>query len=132
WLVVTETLDTASPTKDRLGYSSQEALFKDLDWLRGIGAKGFYVNGFQVLPERANPNVQILKAPDQVEWIKQYDDRLHKELDLAQSQPRTLIFPMNAAGQVHAGPSGKGLVWWVPSLAPGRPREFGSSYAAYT
>lgn len=132
WCLVTETLDSASLTGGQIGYSSQQALFRDLDWLRGIGAKGFFVNGFQVLPEAEYPNFQLLRAPEQIDWLKAYADRITGELDLARSLPRTLFFPESAAGLVRAGPIGNGGVWWVPSLAPGRPMRFGSSYAGYT
>ena len=132
WFLVTETLDTASPSKTAVGYSSREALFQDLDWLRGIGAKGFFVNGFQVLPEDVYASFQLLKAPEQIEWLKEYSSRLNRGVDVAQSQPRTLPFPARAAGLVQAGPLGRGGVWWVPSTAPGEPLEFGASYAGYT
>ncbi|HXG23828.1 MAG TPA: hypothetical protein VNJ09_04675, partial [Chthonomonadales bacterium] len=132
WCLVTETLDSASLTSGQIGYSSQQALFRDLDWLRSIGAKGFFVNGFQVLPETEYPSFQLLRAPEQIEWLKAYADRITGELDLARSLPRTLFFPESAAGLVRAGPIGNGGVWWVPSLAPGKPMRFGSSYAGYT
>jgi hypothetical protein len=132
WLIVTETLDTNSPRKDRLGYASEQALFTDLDWLRGIGAKGFFVNGFQVLPEAAFANYQIIRAPEQIDWLKRYCDKINKEADMALSQPRTLPYPASAAGLVHAGPIGTGGVWWVRSILPGRPIEFGGSYSGYT
>jgi hypothetical protein len=132
WLVVTEMLDTTAPDPNRPGYASRDALFFDLDWLRGIGAKGFFLNGFQVLPERRIRQTQLLRVPEQVGWLKEYADRLDQSLDLAMRQPRTLPYPANAAGLVQSGPIGNGGVWMIPSLAPGRPLEFGNSYAGYT
>jgi hypothetical protein len=132
WCVVTETLDTAATANEKAGYSSREAMFYDLDWLRSIGAKGFYVNGFQVLPEDTSANCQLLRVPEQIDWLKDYGDRLRKEMDLAASHPRVLPFPANAAGLVRSGPIGNGDVWWVPSLAPGKPLQFGTSYAGYS
>jgi hypothetical protein len=132
WCLVTETLDSASLAGEQTGYASQQALSQDLDWLRSIGAKGFFLNGFQVLPEAEYPGFQLLRTPEQIDWLKAYANRLTGELDLARSQPRTLFFPESAAGLVRAGPIGNGGVWWVPSLAPGKPMRFGSSYAGYT
>src|SRR5439155_171780 len=50
----------------------------------------------------------------------------------AESRKTTLPFPSSAAGLVKSGPLPSGGVWWVPSTAPGRPLEFGFSYAGYT
>lgn len=132
WLVVTETLDTNSPKKADVGYASEQALSSDLDWLRQIGAKGFYVNGFQVLPEEQYAKFQLLKSPEQIDWLKHYQDKLTREVDIALSKPNTLAYPNCAAGLVHSGPIGRGGVLWVPSPAPGKTMEFAGSYAGYT
>lgn len=131
WCVVTETMDTASATKSEVGYASKEALFYDLDWLRRIGAKGFFVNGFQVLPEARHANFQLLRAPEQIGWLKEYADHLSAAANIARSRPGVFPFPLSAAGLVRSGPIGNGGTWWVPSLAPGQPLSFGSSYAGY-
>ncbi len=132
WCLVTEMMDTAGPAKDTLGIPSKQALFYDLDWLRNIGARGFYVHGFQVLPEQSFPNFQILKAPEQITWVKEYGDKLARGLNLADVRANTLLYPEAAAGYVHSGPIGSGNVLWVPSLAQGKPLLFGNSYAGYT
>jgi len=131
WCVVTETLDVGSPAKPQPGYASREALFYDLDWLRRIGAKGFFVNGFQVLPEAEHGHFQLLRAPEQIGWLKEYADRLLAGPNVANSRPAVLPFPTNAAGLIQSGPIGNSGIWWVPSLAPGVPLVFGSSYAGY-
>lgn len=129
WCVVTETLDNASPTKPALGYASQQMMYYGLDWLKSIGAKGFYVNGLQVLPEAAYQNQQLVKAPEQLDWLREYGIRLAR--NVGGVRPYILPFPEAAAGYVPSGPIGRGGVWWVPSLATGRALGFGSSYAGY-
>src|SRR5205085_7178710 len=120
WLLVTETLTSPGGEKERIGYSSEQSLLQDLDWLRTIGAKGFFVRGFQVLPESSYPSCQLVKAPDQLDWLNHYSERINREANVAVYQPRTLPFPENAAGIVTAGPIGNTGITWVPSPAPGR------------
>src|SRR5206468_8950640 len=96
------------------------------------GAKGFFVRGFQVLPEQEYPNYQILKAPDQLDWLKEYGDRLNRGISVADVRPNTLLYPEAAAGYVRSGPIGASTVLWMPSLAEGKPLLWGNSYAGYT
>jgi hypothetical protein len=130
WCLVTETQDTSNANKAQLGYASKQALFYDLDWLRGIGAKGFFVNSFQALPEEAYKNFQMVRSPEQIGWLKDYSDKITRGV-VTDSRPNTLPYPAEAGGIVHAGPIGNGGIWWAPSLAPGRVLIFGSSYAGY-
>ncbi len=132
WLIVTETLDTSSPTKDHLGYPSEVAMDQDLDMLRSVGAKGFFVWGLQVLPEPKYANFELTRSPEQMGWLKGYADRLQRDGDVAVSEPRTLPYPLGAAGIIHPGLVGPTGVRWAVSMAPGRLLEFGSSYAGYT
>lgn len=130
WCVVTETMDTSSPTKAQIGYPTKQLLTYTLDWLRGIGVKGFYVNGFQVLPEQENANFQLVKAPDQLDWLHDYSTRLGTTV-IGNTHPTILPFPQEASAIVRPGPVGSSGVWWVPSLATGKVLGFGSSYAGY-
>ncbi len=130
WLIVTEMLDGPIQSKLTPGYESEQGMTRDLDWLRGIGAKGFFVNGFQLLPDASAANAQLLKAPEQIDWLKRYADRVQRE-NVAHNRPVTLPYPACAAGLVSEGPIGSGSVWWVPSLSAGRSLEFGTSYAGY-
>src|SRR5438874_1687703 len=128
---VYETMATNHSAKPELGYSSKQSMFYDLDWLRNIGAKGFFVNGFQVLPEETWRNFELLRAPDQIAWVKEYGDRLGRSV-VAETTPSTLPYPNAAAGFVHSGPIANSNVMWVPSLYEGKPLLFGASYAGYT
>lgn len=132
WCLVTESADTPGPAKDTLGIPSKQALFYDFDWLKNVGAKGFFVHGFQVLPEQVYPNFQILKSPEQIGWIKDYADKLGRGISVADVRANTLLYPECAAGYVRSGPIGSGTVLWMPSLAPGKSLLWGNSYAGYT
>jgi hypothetical protein len=131
WCIATETMDTSSPTKPELGYASKQVLNYTLDWLRGIGVKGFYVQGLQVLPEAGNKNFQLVKSPEQLDWLREYSGRIGVTR-VAGTHPTILPFPQDASAIVRPGPVGNSGVWWVPSLAPGRVLGYGSSYAGYT
>ena len=130
WLIVTEMLDGPIQLKLTPGYETEQGMTRDLDWLRGIGAKGFFVNGFQLPPESAGANAQLLRAPEQIDWLKRYADRVQRE-NVAHNRPITLPYPACAAGLVSEGRIGGGSVWWVPSLSAGKSLEFGTSYAGY-
>lgn len=131
WCLVTETQDTSSPIKPTLGYESKQALFYDLDWLRTSGAKGFFVNSFQALPETVYRNFSLVNAPEQIGWLKEYNDKVSRGV-LADTRTDTLLYPEAAAGYVRPGPIGNSTVVWRPSLAEGKALKFGSSYAGYT
>lgn len=131
WLVVTEVID-AAPAADRVGYESPQAMYRDLDRLRAVGAKGFFVRGLQVLPDSGRRHEQLVQAPEQMEWLRDYAARIGRETAAADARPRVLPFPRSAAGIVPAGPIGTSSVWWVPSLAEGKPLDMGSTYAGYT
>jgi hypothetical protein len=132
WCIVTEMLDANIGAKSQNGYGTKQALFYDLDWLRGIGAKGFFINGFQVTPATGAQHTQFLNTPEQLDWMKEYGTRLSTDSGLIHAQPKVLPFPERVAGLVHPGPIGNTGVWWVPSLLVGRPMSYGASYAGYT
>jgi hypothetical protein len=130
WCIVTETQDTASPGKQTLGYASKDALFYDMDWLRGIGAKGFFVNALQALPEPQYRNFSLVNSPEQVGWLKEYAERLGRGI-VAEGRPHTLPYPAAAEGIVSAGPIGSRGTYWVLSGTSGKALGYGSSYNGY-
>lgn len=132
WCVVTETADVANAAGVRPSYTSQQGLTYDLDWLRGIGAKGFFLQAFVNLADASPSEWATARVPEQLDWVHAYAARIGSEAGMAASQPRTLSFPSVAAGIVHSGPIGTGGVWWVPSLSTGKVLEFGTSYVGYT
>jgi hypothetical protein len=101
-------------------YAGKEALYADLDRLRGIGARGVFVR-----------LAQAEDGGDRAAWLADYARRAPSG-SAAGTTPRVLPYPSAAAGLVTSGKIGTGGVWWVPSLAPGRALDFGASYAGYT
>lgn len=146
WLV---TLDTSNPTGPggSARYSSREALFRDMDWLAGVGSRGVFIgtaprtSGNPVQPTDPRSLLRspaglrwddLDKAPEPLQWLRDYAARLNSAGSAPAGGPRALPFPVAASGYVQSGPIGNGSVWWIPSLAPGRALDFGSSYAGYT
>jgi hypothetical protein len=132
WGLVSETFDAQGARDNRIGYASKEALHYDLDWLRGIGARGFFVKGLQMLPEKEYRFAQLSAVPEQLTWLAEYSTKVARGLDADRESPHVLPFPPAAAGVVNPGPISSGRVWWVPSLDNGKVLNYGVSYAGYT
>ncbi len=132
WLPVTATAPTDA------AYASRAALFADLDWLREIGAKGFFVDSLTAAPgENAadvRPRFNLLDTPDQLGWLKDYKGMLLAAADASEFRPKTLFYPRSGAG----GPQVAGLQplagggWWLPSDQPATPYAFGPTGRAYS
>ncbi len=132
WCLVSEVMDAPPASKTSVGYDTKQAMFLDLDWLRGVGARGFYVDSLQALPVEKNAHVQLANHPEQLAWLKEYSERVTRDGTTGTAPAVLLPFPQSAAGIVQPGAvSGRG-VWMVPSLAAGRSMVFGSSYLGYT
>jgi len=131
WLLTTETCDP-SGAGGRPGYGSRDALFRDLDWLASAGSRGAFVRALRS-PSGTDPrHAELMRAPEQLDWLSAYAARVAANPGGPAGGPRVLPFPAAASGYVQSGPIGSGGVWWVPSLAPGRALDFGSSYAGYS
>ncbi len=130
WFLVTSTA-ASEDQRALVPYASQEELASSLNWLGGIGAKGFFVNGYRVEHSGA-ASAGLLTAPEQLQWLHQFADRVQHTVDITLGRPRILPFPAAAAGIVRAGPVGSGGVWWAPSTLPGKVIELGAAYAGYT
>lgn len=133
WLPVTATAPTDA------AYASRAALFADLDWLREIGAKGFFVDSLTAAATEnaadARPHLSLLDTPDQLGWLKDYKGMLLAAADASEFQPKTLFYPRsNGAG----GPQIASLQplasggWWLPSDQPATPYAFGPTGRAYS
>ncbi|MGC8669189.1 MAG: hypothetical protein ACP5VE_13840 [Chthonomonadales bacterium] len=130
WFLVTET----AASEDALHsapYGSQDELVTSLNWLGGIGAKGFFVNGYRVNGAGAS-STGLVATPEELQWLRQFAEHIQRGVDITMGRPRILPFPAAAAGIVRAGPIGSGGVWWAPSTLPGKVLDLGSSYAGYT
>jgi hypothetical protein len=128
WLPVTGTQDTRSAAKPDKGYPSRAALFADLDWLREIGAKGFFVHGLQIVdPGRAH--FSLVAVPDQLTWLRDYKAMLGALTGGAHQRPNVVPFPRGLAVASLRPLAGGG--WWLPTDRPATPFDFGPAGRVY-
>ncbi len=128
WLPVTGTQDVRQDNKSAPGYPARDTLFSDLDQLREIGAKGFFVNGLRIAdPGRKNFN--LLDAPDQLTWLRDYKAMISALSGLPEYQPKVVFYPRSLPVA-----SLKPLVnggWWLPTDLPATSYDFGPVGRAY-
>ena len=114
WLLTTETQSTSAAEKQGIAYASKEELMASLNALKDSGSKGFYVFGFQLLPQPRWNNFEMLRAPEQLDWLKSFQERLDTEVLFADWKPRTVWFSAE-------NPCGADItrleqdLWWLPS-----------------
>jgi hypothetical protein len=133
WLPVTATAPTDA------AYASRAALFTDLDWLREIGAKGFFVDSLTAATAEnaataVRPHFSLLDTPDQLGWLKDYKEMLLAAGESSEFRPKTLFYPRNGAGGRHIAslqPLASGG-WWLPSDQPATSYAFGPTGRAYS
>jgi len=131
WLPVVGTADAPRKEKTSAGFLSRNALHSNLDWLRDIGARGFYVDGVR-LTDPQEKAFDLSLMPEQLRWVADYADVLAttgvaglERLPTALFYPRSLgietasLRPLNGGG------------WWLPSDRPGIAYNFGPSGKAY-
>jgi len=128
WFLITE---AGNPPGSRAPYASRDALFADLDRMRGLGARTVFMQGLAGVTEGDGGLVAMTLDAEHAGHLGEYSRRAAAATS-AQVGPRALPYPAAAAGLVQSGPIGSGGVLWVPSLAPGRAMDFGASYAGYT
>ena len=128
WLPVTGTQDTEAGAKPEIGYPSRATLFGELDWLREIGAKGFYVEGLR-LADPARKRFSLLEAPDQLGWLRDYKKMLDVTARFAEHQPSAVFYPRGVAvASLRPLPGGG---WWLPTDRPATLYDFGPAGRAY-
>lgn len=139
WLPVTAVapMPEAAAPAAAPGYASRAALFADLDWLQGIGAKGFFVDSLNA--SAGGASVSLVNTPDQLGWLRDYKTMLLATSGWSTVVPRTVFYPRGGATSSSAGAAGPGgrLVplpgggWWLPSDLPaaayGRDQGWGGS-----
>lgn len=124
------------PVAAAAGYPSRASLFSDLDWLREIGAKGFFVNGLRVVgaPSGASSGragVSLVDTPEQLNWLRDYKTMLAATSGLADDQPRNRVvfYPRSQGpGSLKALAGNR---WWLPTDQPAATFDFGPVGRAY-
>lgn len=131
WLPVTGTQSArAAAAKTDPGYPSASALFADLDWLREIGARGFYVDSLRVL-DPARRNFSLIETPGQLDWLKQYAAMLSTTATGLDRPPATIFYP-RGSGHSPIGPRAlPGGEWWLPTDRQASVFDFGAFGRAY-
>lgn len=135
WLPVVATADAAPGQKTAIGYSSRIGLHKDLDWLREIGARGFYVDGVR-LTDPARKAFDLGQTTEQVGWLADYG-RAMKDMGLGGMAPPPAVFYPRGLPLASLRPL-QGGGWWLPTerrIDPNDPTrgvyDFGASGRAY-
>jgi hypothetical protein len=132
WLIVSATADALPAQKISPGFLSKAVLFNDWDDLRGIGARGFYVNSLQALPETQNTDVNLVAHADQLGWLGSYAANLQASAASLQiQQPAVLWYPQTVAGPDVGVRLLPGDVWWLPTYSPGSALTLGPSLIGY-
>ncbi len=133
WLPVTATSDKATG-KPAKGYASRVAMHSDLDWLRDIGARGFFVNGVRVA-DAARANNDLSDAPEQLGWLADYAHTLDvaglfTSPNAPSAAPPVAVFYPRSIGFLTPRPL-MGGGWWLPTDRPATYYNFGASGQAY-
>lgn len=128
WLPVIATADAAPGEKIAPGYASRIALQSDLDRLRGIGARGFFVDGVR-LTDPALKMFDLSRSDEQLAWLADYGKMIAAS-NISNSQaPEALFFPRGIQyASVKQLPDGS---WWVPSARVSVEHDFGVCGKAY-
>ena len=136
WLPVIATADVApGRPKQEKGYASRFALHSDLDWLREVGARGFYVTGLRVT-DPARQVYDLSDAPDQLGWLRDYATILgttgiRSPAVAEQQRPKVIFYPRFQVASLSPVPLKSGG-WWLPTDRPGQVFNFGASGYAYS
>jgi hypothetical protein len=131
WLPVVATADAAPTVKNSPGYASRTVLHQDLDNLRQIGARGFYVDSVRGA-DPARKFYDLSAQPEQLKWVADYADVLSAagvgDLDRV---PAAFYYPRAVGIETASVRPLTGGGWWLPSDRPGIPYDFGPSGKAY-
>ena len=126
WLPVTATADAAPADKTAPGYASRLVMQSDFDYLREIGARGFYVDALQTTGT-AQSKRDIDEVPEQLDWLAGYQHLLVATgVSAAETVPDVAFYPM---GSKIAGVKHNMIL--LPTDRPAVAYDFGSVGSAY-
>lgn len=114
WLPVLATQEARVPETTSPGFTNRESLYNLLDSLRGVGARGFYLDGVRVTDPLRKP-YDLSAIPAQLGWLPEYAKQL-EATGIATAAPpsaNALFFPRNerslTAAQLEGG------AWLLPT-----------------
>ena len=120
-------------TKNEKGYPSRFEMHSDLDWLREVGARGFYVSGVRVT-DPARKSFDLSDAPEQLGWLRDYANVLSTTGIRSSPNakgPAALFYPRIQLASLSPMPLKSGG-WWLPTDRAGQVFDFGPSGFAYS
>ena len=129
WYIAAATQTTAD-NKLLVGYPTEAAMTSALDYLREVGCKGFFIDSLQALPDDTRGNFSLLNAPEQLDWLNSFKDKVHQPAQ-AEFKPEVVYYPVAPATGAHV----KRLMrntWWLPTLRIGRTTFVGDGLSAYS
>ncbi|MDH7482563.1 MAG: hypothetical protein QHH26_11415 [Armatimonadota bacterium] len=102
-------------------YQKKEELFAELNTLRSLGSKGFFLSQ---IPAEAK-----IGSADLLFWLAEYGNLSISDKQFASYRPRVAFYPKDYGGiGIKRFNSG---VWWIPSLAAGHKLNLGEAYGGY-
>ncbi len=113
WLLTTETQTTGAVSKETPCYASKTEMMASLGALQDAGSKGFFVFGLQLLPEPTWKNFELVRTPEQLGWLREFQQGLEAQPLFADWTPRAVWFSS-------ANPLGADIrrleqdLWWLP------------------
>ncbi len=135
WTPVTATGDAPLQEKSSQGYGTRNALHADLDWLREIGARGFFVDGAHIV-DPARKVYDLSQTPEQVKWLAEYGDvltttgiRSESGAGIGAPPPDLIYFPRGLDNATIRPLPGGG--WWLPTDRAGIVYDWGVCGRAY-
>ncbi|MDI6826985.1 MAG: hypothetical protein QME62_00715, partial [Armatimonadota bacterium] len=102
-------------------YQKKEELFAELNTLRNLGSKGFFL---AQIPYEAK-----IGSADLLFWLSEYGSLSASDKQFASYRPRVAFYPKDYA-EIGVKRFNSG-VWWIPSLAAGQKLNLGASYGGY-
>jgi hypothetical protein len=131
WIPVVATADAGPAEKTAVGYASRTALHADLDWLRDIGARGFYVDSVRAV-DPARKLYDLSASDEQLTWLADYA-RVLAVTGVSGGAPPAVFYPIGLQYASLAAP--KKLpegAWWLPTERPYFLYDFGVAGKAYS
>lgn len=128
WYIAAGTA-SASDVKTLVGYPNEVTMAATMDCLREVGCKGFFVDSLQALPDDTRGNFSLLKAPEQLDWLKAFKDKVDKK-SWVDFKPDVVYYPTSPL----TGACVKRLArntWWLPTLRSGSTTFIGDGLYAY-
>ncbi len=136
--VQTASLTNAPPAAPASStYANKTAFARDLDDMRRIGSKGFFVSSLQSAAQVAEAasstsRADWLQSPDSLTWLGEYANTLRNE-NGGNQRPRVLYYPQYAPGPAHTGfVPGAPSVYWLPGAYAGEELDWWPSFQGYS